>query len=107
MTDDEITQFTDSLQEKLGEEQNAIIADDIGTLITKNAEAQKAYKESQAEIERLKSVNEKLVVTNGNLLKQVPVEHSNKTGKSSDEDDASVKPISLSDAFDKYGNFKH
>lgn len=107
MTDDEITQFTDSLQEKLGEEQNAIIADDIGTLITKNAEAQKAYKESQAEIERLKSVNEKLVVTNGNLLKQVPVEHSNKTEKSSDEDDASVKPISLSDAFDRYGNFKH
>lgn len=106
MTDEDITKFTDSIVEKLGEENSAIIADDIGTLITLNSNAQKAYNESQAEVERLKSVNEKLVVTNGNLLKQVPVEHKSKSEKTSDEDEA-VKPISLSDAFDKYGRFKH
>lgn len=107
MTDDEITKFTDSLQEKLGEENSAIIADDIGTLITLNANAQKAYSDSQAEIERLKSINEKLVVTNGNLLKQVPAEHKVEKRNISSDEDEPVKPINLSDAFDKYGRFKH
>lgn len=105
MTDEEITQFSDSLQEKLGEEQSAIIADDIGTLITKNAEAQKAQREAQAEIDRLRSVNEKLVITNGNLLKQVPSETRSEKKETSSQEET-VKHINLADAFDRYGNFK-
>lgn len=107
MTDEEITQFSDSLQQKLGEEPMATIADDIGTLITKNAEAQKQQREAQAEIERLKSLNEKLVITNGNLLKQVPTEHREKNDQSSKGDvSESVEHINLADAFDRHGNFK-
>lgn len=107
MTDEEITQFSDSLQQKLGEEPMATIADDIGTLITKNAEAQKQSREQQAEIERLKSLNEKLVITNGNLLKQVPSEHREEKPKSPKGDDSeSVEHINLADAFDRHGNFK-
>lgn len=107
MTDEEITQFSDSLQSKIGDESMALIADDIGTLITKNSEAQKQQRDAQAEIERLKSLNEKLVITNGNLLKQVPQEHREERKQSPKGDDSeSVQHINLADAFDRHGNFK-
>ncbi len=107
MTDEEITQFSDSLQSKLGEESMATIADDIGTLITKNAEAQKVQSDLQGEVERLKSLNEKLVITNGNLLKQVPTEHRvEKKQQPSQDASESVTHINLADAFDRHGNFK-
>lgn len=107
MTDEEITQFSDSLQSKLGDESMATIADDIGTLITRNSEAQKQQRNAQAEIERLKSLNEKLVASNGNLLKQVPQEHREERKESSKGDDSdSVQHINLADAFDRHGNFK-
>lgn len=106
MTDEEITQFSDSLQGKLGDESMATIADDIGTLITKNAEAQKAQSDLRAEVDRLKSLNEKLVITNGNLLKQVPSEHHIEKKEVSKDDSESVTHINLADAFDKHGNFK-
>ena len=107
MTDEEITQFSDSLQSKIGEESMALIADDIGTLITKNSEAQKQQQKAQAEIERLKSLNEKLVISNGNLLKQVPQEHREEKSQSSKGDDSdSVQHINLANAFDRHGNFK-
>lgn len=106
MTDEEITKFSDSLQSKLGDESMATIADDIGTLITKNSEAQKQQREAQAEIDRLKSLNEKLVITNGNLLKQVPSEHREEKKQTSSKDEESVQHINLADAFDRHGNFK-
>lgn len=106
MTDEEITKFSDSLQSKLGDESMATIADDIGTLITKNSEAQKQQREAQAEIDRLKSLNEKLVITNGNLLKQVPSEHREEKKQTSSKDEESVHHINLADAFDRHGNFK-
>jgi hypothetical protein len=103
MTDDYINEFTDNLAKKLGDEQNAIIADDLGTLITKNAETQRQLKAQQDEVERLKSLNEKLVITNGNLLKQVPSEKS--VNKSSDEQETVSTKIDLKSAFDANGNF--
>lgn len=92
------------MQEKLGDN-SAVIADDIGLLITGNTNSQKALQERDAEIERLKATNEKLVLANGNLLKQIPQEHITKRAE---QDDSEVtKPIKLSDAFDANGNFKH
>lgn len=104
MTDDDLTQITDSISSKLGDEQSAIIADDLGVLITKNSEAQTATKQLQDEVNRLKGINEKLVLTNGNLLKQIPTEHTE--SKESTKEVEPVENINLADAFDKYGNFK-
>lgn len=104
MTDEFITSFTDSLQKKLGDENNALIADDLGTLITKNAETQKELQKSQAEVDRLKSLNEKLVITNGNLLKQVPTEHEQNTPAQKTDPQEGTK-IDLKSAFDANGNF--
>lgn len=103
MTDEELIKITDSMQEKLGESAG-VIADDIGLLITGNANTQKALVAKDEEIKRLTSTNEKLVLANGNLLKQIPVEKSLPPQKNSEVE----KPtsISLKDAFDARGNFR-
>lgn len=102
MTDDELIKITDSMQEKLGDNAG-VIADDIGLLITGNANTQKALVAKDEEIKRLTSTNEKLVLANGNLLKQIPVEKSLPTKETEVEE---VQTINLRDAFDKFGNFK-
>ena len=103
MTDEELLKITDSMQEKLGDNAG-VIADDIGLLITGNSNSQKALVAKDEEIKRLTSTNEKLVLANGNLLKQIPVEKSLPPERDSEVE----KPtkINLSDAFDARGNFK-
>ena len=101
MTDEELIKITDSMQEKLGESAG-VIADDIGLLITGNANTQKALVAKDEEIKRLTSTNEKLVLANGNLLKQIPVEKS-LPAKEAEVDQP--KSIDLSKAFDRHGNF--
>lgn len=104
MTDEELLKITDSMQEKLGDNAG-VIADDIGLLITGNSNSQKALVAKDEEIKRLTSTNEKLVLANGNLLKQIPVE---KSLPPQDNDSEVEKPtrINLADAFDAHGNFK-
>lgn len=103
MTDEELIKITDSMQEKLGESAG-VIADDIGLLITGNANTQKALVAKDEEIKRLTSTNEKLVLANGNLLKQIPVEKSLPPEKTSEVEQPTS--ISLKDAFDARGNFR-
>ena len=43
MKEEDIKTITDSIKEKLGEESSALIADDLGLLLTKNVEIQKEY----------------------------------------------------------------
>lgn len=104
MTDEELLKITSSIEEKLGKENSAMIADDIGLLMTGNANAQKSLQDKDSEIQRLKDTNEKLVLANGNLLKQVPAESTTTKPKVSNNSE-DVKEISLSDAFDKSGKF--
>ena len=102
MSDEELTKFIDGLQEKLGKENSAVIADDLGVLISSNAETQKALKARDEKIEKLRERNEKLILANGNLLKQIPAEDSvSETTKES----APKKSINLMDAFDAHGRF--
>lgn len=106
MTDEDLIKFTDAMQEKLGAENSALIADDIGTLITTNANTQKALRERDDEIAQLKADKEKLILANGNLLKQVPVEHRS-TSTEVENKSEEVSNITIADAFDANGNFKH
>ena len=55
MTDEDLIKITDSMQEKLGTDNSALIADDIGLLITGNANSQQALRERDDEIARLKA----------------------------------------------------
>lgn len=104
MTDEELLKITSSIEEKLGDN-SAIIADDLGLLLTGNANSQKLLQDKDAEIAQLKSTNEKLVIANGNLLKQVPIEHKVEKSVTNRHEENSESSINLSDAFDKSGRF--
>ena len=106
MTDEELLNITNSIEEKLGKENSALIADDIGLLMTGNAKSQQALQDRDSQIADLKAKNEKLVLANGNLLKQVPMESETSVKRPKDENSEDVK-INLSDAFDKSGRFIH
>lgn len=101
MSDDELIKITDQIQEKLGADNAAVIADDLGLLITANAATQKALQERDNTIKELNDTKERLIAANGNLLKQVPVVDKKV------EDDKPKQTINLADAFDARGNFKH
>lgn len=108
MTDEELLNITNSIEEKLGKETSALIADDIGLLMTGNAKSQKALQDRDSEIADLKTKNEKLVLANGNLLKQVPMEsETSRTSSPKGENNSENVKIDLSDAFDKTGKFIH
>ena len=107
MTDEELLKITGSIEEKLGAENASIIADDIGLLMTGNAKSQQAIQDRDSQIADLKAKNEKLVLANGNLLKQVPMESETSVkSRPKDVNSEDVK-INLSDAFDKSGRFIH
>ena len=101
MSDDDLIKITDQIQEKLGADNAAVIADDLGLLITANAATQKALQDRDNTIRELTDTKERLIAANGNLLKQVPVVEKKV------EDEKPKQTINLADAFDARGNFRH
>lgn len=104
MTEEELNKINDSIKGKIGDENFAMIGDDLGTIITGREVMEKDIKDRDNEIADLKSKNEKLVAANAQLFKQIPVGHT--SSKQEDDDDSPTKDISLKDCFDANGNFK-
>ena len=102
MKNEDLQALTDSIKEKLGEESAALIADDLGVLITKNNEVVETLDKQEKEITTLKDTNEKLVLANGSLLQQVPM------GKKEEpiSEESTKKSFNFSEMFDEHGNFK-
>lgn len=102
------TEFQDKMnliQEKIGEDASGLILDEVGVLVTDNLNMNKSIEEKDAEIEKLKARNNKLLEVNGNLLQQVsmaedPVNVSKETKAEPKQ------PYDFREAFDEYGNFK-
>ena len=105
MDDDKILEITGNIEKTLGDEAYATISDSIGELLTGNTENMKALAEKNAEIDKLKDRNEKLVSANGALLQKVPMERA--VDKEDSKEKEAPKKINLKDAFDKNGNFIH
>jgi len=103
MTEEELNKINDNIKDKIGEENFAMIGDDLGTIITGREVMDQTIRDRDTEIAELKSKNEKLVAANAQLFKQIPVGH---TSKESNEEESPTKNISLRDAFDANGNFK-
>ena len=97
MDDDKILELTSKIEQTLGQENFATISDTIGELLTGNAENMKALAERDAEIDKLKDRNDKLVSANGALLQKVPMGYKQNEEKKEKE---TPKSISLKDAFD-------
>lgn len=102
MSNEYITEFTNNLKEKLGDTSYATISDDIGTLITKNNETITDITNKDNEISELKNRNEKLVLANGSLLKQIPVG----SVKKEENKEVPKEKITFTDLFDEKGHFK-
>lgn len=101
MNSEDLKKITDSICEKIGSDNAGIIADDIGNLITQNESVNTKINNLESEITDLKSRNEKLISSNANLLKQVPVSKEVPSAMTSNKEEK----IILKDQFDKYGNF--
>lgn len=104
MTEEELNKINDNIKGKIGDEAFAMIGDDLGTIITGREVMDQTIRDRDSEIADLKSKNEKLVAANAQLFKQIPVGHNS---KENDEEESPTKNISLRDAFDANGNFKH
>lgn len=102
MNNETLERITQSIQEKLGEENSAIIADDIGELITESTNINTQLTEQKSTIESLKNEKEKLIMANGNLLKQIP---ATKVEEKIEEENTNSH-FSFYDAFDEKGKFK-
>lgn len=104
MNEDFLKGITDSIATKLGEENASIIADDIGKLITTNAQTIETIKGLNAKVSTLEETNQKLVAANGALLQQIPAVAD--TTKQVEEAPEEKKTFNFKDAFDKSGYFK-
>lgn len=105
MKQDDMKKLTDSIQEKIGKEASGLIADDLGTLITDNAQMNSTLDNRNLEIEKLKQDKENLITTNGNLLQQIGMgeEIPRKVKEKTEE---KPKVFSFKTAFDEKGRFK-
>ena len=102
MQDNDLQGIIDSISEKVGKENSALIADDIGKLITINSSVVDDLKKKDSETSRLTQTNEKLIIANGNLLQSIPMGREEKKEEEKEE----RKTTSLRDCFDSRGNFK-
>ena len=104
MNEDDLTNLLGNIETKVGKEAAATIADDLGTLITKNAETLNTLKDKDRQISELKSTNAKLVAANGNLLQQIPAADS-VSEEPVEQEKEPEKPFSMKACFDARGNF--
>lgn len=111
MNQEELNKALERMQNKLGEEQSSIIADDLGILVTDNEKMNKDYAALMEKYQKSETRNQQLVEANSNLLRQVsaPPEAINdfQSRYNYDRDRTQEKKeIDIRTAFDEKGNFK-
>lgn len=104
MKNEEMEKIQNSIQEKLGKEGTAKIADDLAKIITNNNEMNKTISERETKIERLNNDKEMLMMSNSQLLQQVgmTIDDDEKNKKKKEE----YKEVNFNSFFDEKGNFK-
>lgn len=103
MENKEFETLINGIKGKLGDENSALIADDLGTLITDNSNMNNDISSRDNQITQLKQEKENLITANGNLLKQVAM-GTDPFDKPREEKEKSR--FNMKDAFDEKGNFK-
>lgn len=97
-------EIQEHIRTKLGEENHALIADDMASLITLKASRDKDIQSKDEEIKRLKSDKEMLIQANGNLLQQVGMAKEEVVEDKNEEKEE--KRFSFKSLFDDKGNWK-
>ncbi len=93
-----IEEYTNKIQEKLGDEAGKI-ADDLANILTYDNRLQKDIKDKDQEILKLKKDKEMLIEANGNLLQQIPLGREEEPKKEVEE----PKNFDFKTVFDKNG----
>lgn len=93
-----IEEYTNKIQEKLGDEAGKI-ADDLANILTYDNRLQKDIKDKDLEITKLKKDKEMLIEANGNLLQQIPLGREEEPKKEVEE----PKHFDFKTVFDKNG----
>lgn len=91
------------MQEKIGKDEAAKIADDIASLLSYDNSRTKDINKRDKKIEKLEKDKEMLIEANGNLLQQISVETKDIEPQAPSTEES--KPIDIRSAFDKNGNF--
>lgn len=104
MKNEDISKLTQKIQEKIGQENSALISEELATLISDTANVNSQMEKQTSEIETLKSDKEKLLDVNSKLFLQVSqgYDESLIDDKKAEE----KKPFSFKSCFDEKGNFK-
>lgn len=99
--------FQQQVTDKIGDEQAAVISDNFAEMFTKNSEAIAAKEAADKQIAELKALNEKLVASNGSLLKQIPMGKPDEQNQKAElEDEETSDEIDLEDLMNDDGSFK-
>lgn len=104
MNSEELETITQSIFDKLGEENSALIVDDVASIITKNNETISAINNLKADRDKLKSRNDLLIDSNAKLMQQIPRGPSIDDVK--EEKEAENTKIDVYSLFDDMGRLK-
>ena len=105
MIEKEHEKIINSIKEKLGEENVGKIADDLGLLITDNSNMNKDMAKKDSEINTLKEDKERLITTNGNLLKQISVGKEEEIINTNEKKEEKKEYIDFRKCFDEKRKF--
>ena len=97
--------ITNSIKTKLGDDNVALISDDLGMLITENNKSVNTINSMKDEITTLTDKNNLLSTANSRLLSQIPMEKED-TKAQEEKEKPSKESFTLKDLFDEKGHFK-
>lgn len=100
MKTEDMQKITNSIVEKIGNENASKIADDLGLIITDNTTLNNTITDKENVIKNLTADKEKLIMANANLLQQVSFKQEDK------KEETEPKKIVFKDFLDERGNFK-
>ena len=100
-----LDEITDSIKSKLGDDNVALIGDDLGMLITENNKSVNTISELNKKVSELTDKNDLLVSANSRLLSQIPMEKDEQREQAKEEE-SKPKEFTLRDLFDSKGHFK-
>lgn len=100
-----LDEITNSIKTKLGDDNVALIGDDLGMLITENNKSVNTINDLNKEVATLKDRNNLLTSANSRLLSQIPMEKE-ESKKQEEKEESKPKEFTLKDLFDSKGHFK-
>lgn len=103
-----LTDITTKIQEKLGAEESAKISDDIANILIFEETNKKVLKEKDDDITKLKNDKDKLIQANGNLMLKIPrgKEEDDSFKDSESDKNETKKPFDFRTLFDENGKLR-